>query len=103
MKQELLRLLSLGGHCKQREPAFSYSKWKMEKASAFVKVTVCRRHSHTQESLYRDLVTISSASQIKPGCSVCGFDTDMAMNCPVNSQAGMLQSRLCASIYHCNV
>lgn len=32
MKRRLLRLLSLGGDCKQREPAFSYSKgahkWK---------------------------------------------------------------------------
>lgn len=102
MKQELLRLLSLGGQ-KAKRTCFLLLKMENVKATAFVKVTVCRRHSHTQESLYRDLVTISSASQIKPGCSVCGFDTDMAMNCPVNSQAGMLQSWLCASIYHCNV
>lgn len=64
----------------------------MEKqfVKVFVKITVCRRHSHIQESLYRDLVTIFPASQIKPGCSVYDFDTDMAMNHPVNNQAGML-------------
>lgn len=91
MKPGLLRLLSLGSHCKQREPAFSCSKraHKCPQKQLYLSKSQSAGDSHIQESLYRDLVTISSASQIKPGYSVYDFDTSMAMNHPVNNQAGM--------------